>query len=112
MAELTREDLRETAADLKGYMKDRCDGIDRRLDTANGRMNKHDRELGEHHADLEMIKQELFNSIVQVEEPADEGSEPALTKSNVKFIGAVIAGTTIVLEAAHAAWQFFMAVKH
>lgn len=38
MSELTREDLVELKQDLRGYMTERFDSIDRRLDDQNGRL--------------------------------------------------------------------------
>lgn len=37
MADLSKADLAEMKADLREYIKERCDGIDDRLDYANGR---------------------------------------------------------------------------
>jgi hypothetical protein len=109
--DLTREDLREVAEDLKGYIQERCDRIELRQDTANGKLMKHERELGEHHAKIKGIEHELYNSLVEVEEPvADEDGKPALTKRDLKILGSLVVGTGVVLEAARAAWEFFRAV--
>jgi hypothetical protein len=111
--DITREDLNYQTKEIKEYIAERVGRVEQRLDQLNGRVYKHDRELGEHHADLETIKQEMFNNTVDVEPEQleiDPLDRPALTKRDLKFIGSVVAATTVLLEAAHAVWQFFMAV--
>ncbi len=116
MGEITREDLNYQTKEIKDYIAERVGGVEKRLDVLNGRVYRHDRELGEHHADLETIKQEMFNSMVDVVEPeqldADPLDKPALTKRDLKFVGSVVIATTVLLEGAKAIWEFILLVVH
>jgi hypothetical protein len=106
--DLTRDDLNQVAGDLKDYIRERCDRIERRQDTANGKLMKHERELGEHQQRIKGVEHELYNSLVEIEpEEVAEEDKPALTKHDVKLLWAILAGVGGALAAAAEIYRAF-----
>lgn len=107
METLTRADLREELIDVKGYVGERVGRVEQRLDTMNGRLLKHDRELADNAARREALERELRdlkdNWTVTTDDlmPVPDDDKPAVTKRDLKIAVAVITGLGTVIAAAH-----------
>lgn len=91
---ITSQDLDRQTDAIKDYIAERVGRVETRLDTLNGSIARHERELAEHSAQLK------FPLKVADEKPEDE--KPALTRRDLKvlagFLGCVVVIVNIVIS--------------
>ena len=77
--------------DLKDYIGERCDRIETRLDTLNGRVVDHGEMLADHGARLKSVEKDVFTP------KENDDARPALTKRDVKLLALIVSGAAGVV---------------
>lgn len=98
--DISRQDLREVAADLKAYIGERVDRVEATAGRIEHKVNKHDRELADHNARLENLEQPAEDVL------ADADQKPAITKRDLKVLGGLVFAVGLLVETTHKLWSF------
>lgn len=105
---ITHADLQAASEDVKGYIRERFNAVDKRLDTLNGSVARHEQAIGDirekaaaAHVEIKNLNREVFPASYRSRRvtltDGDDDAKPAVTKGDVKRAAAVLSILTAAI---------------